>query len=278
MRKAGWIGLLIVAVLCSGCSAMQKTLFQNYSAPDLDDEALTPYGKLVTSLKSPATGQPLIDARCFAAPVAAGDIASCTAQRNQVVAALIIGSEQLCTAHRRSIYGNDAGWNIALGSMTNLFAGAASVATVTQTKSILSALALFSNSERSLVNETVYKTMLVTAVDKKILETRNAQMTAIDMALVKPIDAYGMHDALRNVTTLHASCSFMLGLQKALDEGAQGSSAQRAVRLRATLASIGAEMDAIQGGDRTGSKKLQFDQLSARYNAVSTTITKLESE
>jgi hypothetical protein len=49
----------------------------------------------------------------------------------------------------------------------------------TITKSIFSALAMFSNSERSLVNEVVYKQILVPAVDSKIQQTRDTKARAI---------------------------------------------------------------------------------------------------
>jgi hypothetical protein len=67
--------------------------------------------------------------------------------------------------------------NIATGTLTSLFAGI--VLSPTITKSIFSALAMFSNSERSLVNEVVYKQILVPAVDSKIQQTRDTKARAI---------------------------------------------------------------------------------------------------
>ncbi|WP_436191969.1 hypothetical protein [Pseudorhodoferax sp. LjRoot39] len=224
-------------LLTAGCA---NTVYRGYSAAPISGDLLKPYTSLVEVLKGSSDEPGLVAAECFSDP-AAGRQEACKQQRNSVIAALVIGSEDACVAHRKSIYGNDAGYNIALGTATNLFAGAASVIAHAHTKSVFSALALLSNSERSLVNETVYKTMLVTAVDKKILEVRDAKATALHQNLGKSLREYGMNDALRDWVSFHSSCSFMVGLQKALDEGIQTGNAQKALRLNATFRALTAE-------------------------------------
>jgi len=269
--------ILLMLQLCGCASALQKKLYGDYSAAPLDKSAMGTYTDLVKALQATTpAGSFSMQAACFEPVVASAMAGSCAGSRNEAVAALLIGSDSLCVEHRKTIYGNDASWNVATGTLTNLFAGAASVAHAETAKSVLAALALFSNSERSLVNETIYKQMLVTAVDKKIVEGRDSKADAIYLSLKQPISAYSMHDALRDVFALHNTCSFMNGLQKALEEGTQGSNAQRIVRLRSNLASIGSEIDTIAVADRSGRLKDKYDQLATRYKAVSDTLKTLE--
>jgi len=79
----------------------------------------------------------------------------------------------------KTILGNEAAFNIVTCTLTNGFSGAATIVAGEITKSVLSGAAFFSNAERSLVNETVYKSELVTAVTKKIRETRGTKFDKI---------------------------------------------------------------------------------------------------
>ena len=216
-----------------GCSS----LYNGYSVRPLEMTADSSYIKLTKELQIKTDEKPaLIDASCFGSTIDTTKVLDCTSQRNMAIAALVMASEDACMVHRRSMYGREAGWNIGLGTLTNLFAGAASVVSVERSKSILAALALFSNSERSLINETVYKQMLVTAVDKKIVEMRDEKMRGIYTSLKKDdIAAYSIHEALRDLIVLHNKCSFIDGLEKALQEGTQDTSTAKTARLRANL-------------------------------------------
>jgi hypothetical protein len=166
--------------------------------------------------------------------------------RNITVSALMMTSEELCIAHRKTMYGNDAAANIAFGTFTGLFAGAAAVVSHEATQSLLAALAAFSNAERSLVNETVYKTILVPAVDRKIGEIRATKAASINASLQGDLDAYPVTVALNEVVAFHYSCSFMTGLERALAEGTQGTTAQRILKLRETLRSIVARRQVLR--------------------------------
>ena len=265
----------LVATALAGCSTLDAWLYQGYGPPPLDKDTAAPYAKLANALTNPADGTPLIDKSCFGTPTNAN---SCRQQRDHAVAALMVGSDELCVHHRRSIYGREASWNIVTGTLTGLFAGGAAIVESERRKTILSALALFTNAERSLVNETVYKTMIVTAVDKKIVETRDSKQTAIATSLKLPIDQYGMHAALRDVVAYHQSCSFMNGLQKALDEGTQGTTAQRIIRLRAAAATVAAEMATIPATNRTPAQQKQYDLLEARLTALSDSLKAAETQ
>lgn len=156
--------------------------------------------------------------------------AACQQQRNDMLANLLIASDSMCQAHLKSIFGNDAVFNISAGTVTNLAAGWATVATAVTAKATLAAVAAFSNAERSLVNEVVYKNMLVTAVSKKIREAREQKaQNLLPGSLDRSVNDYTVNMALRDVLSYHYTCSFMYGLEKALEEGSQsGLDAQRA--------------------------------------------------
>jgi hypothetical protein len=266
--------LIALAAACvTGCSTIQSYAYRDYAVRDLDDTSMKPFQTLVSALQtaSPALGAALVDKKCFVSPVSAGDTGTCQASRDQAVSALIIASDGLCVEHRKTIYGNDVSYNVTLGTLTNLFAGGAAIVNSARRKAILGALALFTNSERSLISDAVYKNVLVFAVDKKILELRNAQLLAIKKKMGKPIGDYTMNSALLDVVEYHQSCSFMNGLVKALDEGTQGGNLQRISRLRNNLVQI--EADLSRNPDST--MKAALDD---RYKTISDELKTLESQ
>ncbi|UZE26892.1 hypothetical protein [Pseudomonas asplenii] len=282
MRKV--TALLLLPVLVSGCSSFKKLLgddpYAGYAMPAIDETSLKPWGEIKRLLtQSPS---PLIESRCFNATVAGTDKEACRTGRNQAVQALVLGSENMCVVHRKSIYGNDAAFNITAGTFTNLFAGAATVSTVQTTKSVLSALALLSNAERSLVNETVYKQMLVTAVDKKIVAQREAKASQIANKLKLDYDQYNINQALMDFTDFHNSCSFMNGLRATLEEGTNDSHQQKIARLRANLTVAGAEKDVHCPKNAPAaaatSDSQQCTEAKARISAISTALKTLEIE
>lgn len=228
---------LSICAALSGCASGTNWLYKGYGAAPVDADVVAPYGALVDILKKGDGTTPLVASECFG--LAGDDIGNrCQRQRNNAIAALMLGSENACLLHRKTMYGNEASYNIALGSAASLFAGMAAVASDTHRKSILAAISLFANSERSLINETVYKTMLVPIVDKKLVELRDAKAQAMQAKLKTSIVDYSVNEALSDWTDFHAACSFMTGLQKALDEGAQGGTTQRMLRLKGNLRSV----------------------------------------
>lgn len=239
-----------ILFILAGISLLSGCTYQGYSIKPLSAGLENSYTKLVDELQKTGAGGAILEKKCFAAPVLTADQATCAIQRNQVISALVIGSDEMCLDHRRSMYGKEAAWNITLGTMTNLFAGAASVVHTEKYRPILAALAVLANSERSLVNETVYKQILVTSVDKKIVEMRDHREQQIFASMALPVDKYPVQVALHEVISMHSSCSFIDGLQKALDEGTQGTSAQKIARLRATLRSLESEYAVV--GNKAG--------------------------
>lgn len=226
-----------VAVALCGCNAM----YTGYSVKPLAAglvEAKNKEQDLASVLIKAGTNGAILPADCFGVGLDDTAAKNCAAKRNQAVSTLIVLSSDMCYEHRRSMYGREASWNIAFGTMTNVFAGAASVVHKESLRPVLAALALLSSSERSLINETVYKQMLVQAVDAKIVEIRDTKMAHIHAALSQPLDKYPVYTALNDVISLHNNCSFVDGLEKALREGTEGTTAQKISRLRMTLRTL----------------------------------------
>ncbi|WP_413796094.1 hypothetical protein [Aeromonas dhakensis] len=147
------------------------------------------------------------------------------------------------------MYGYEAATNLTLGSFTNLFSGVATVISPTTTKTIFSALALSTNAERSLINETVYKQMLVTAIDKKIVDKRETAAINIHNKMQKPIDQYSISEAMFDISTFHNNCSFMEGLRYALVEGEGNIDAHKADILKREISEIELKMQLIKNED-----------------------------
>jgi hypothetical protein len=220
------MGRIFLVVGLAGLLLLGGCMQNPYWSRDYGVEALTMSAdSAAMKLQQAITkkdGAGIVDAACFNVPTAAGDETKCQQQRNAALAALLVASDDLCQLHLKSIYGNDAYYNILTGSVATLFSGAAAIAGSASAKSALAAISTFSNAERSLINETIYKNMLVTATTKKIRETRDSKAASLlPSSFKKSIDDYPMVLAVRDAVDYHYSCSFMLGLEKALEEGTQ---------------------------------------------------------
>lgn len=225
----GTVAIIFVAML-AGCKSW---MYSDYGVSalklDKDTDAIL-LKKAIT--KDANNTQGFVNEGCFDMPISGVQDTSCRQQRNAAVAVLLNASDDLCQSHLKTIFGNEAKTNIVTGTFATLFAGAATVASGEIAKSTLAALSGFSSAERSLINETVYKDMLVTAVTKKIREARAAKSTSIvPVNFNKTMDDYPMVLAIRDVMDYHYSCSFMYGLEKALDEGTQSGIDAKTARL-----------------------------------------------
>jgi hypothetical protein len=217
-----WMRVALFVFLLPACTSIQENMYRDYAVLplvyDLDEGG---YGKLIRGIRGKEREK--VPEVCFNLTAAATPEVKedCQQKSNMVISDLIAISDEMCQKHLQTIFGNDAAFNVTTGTLTNLFSGASALVggLATSTKSLLSGLALFSNAQRSLVNEEVYKTMLVTAITKKIGETRKKQREAMIQSLKTGPDP--IHIALLKVTEYHQTCSFMFGLQKALDEGTQ---------------------------------------------------------
>lgn len=266
---------IIMLFVMGGCANFKEKAYKDYAINDLTLGEDSSYRNLVKQLQATPA---MLDAKCFSIPVSTTDQPSCGAQRNAAISALAMNSEKLCVDHRKTIYGNEATWNIASGTFANLFSGVASVTGSEATKSALSALALFSNSERSLVSETIYKTALIQAVDTKIVQRRNELALGLYNKFSEPIDKYSAEAALRDLVEFHYSCSFMEGLRLALEEGIQERAKQKIIRLRETLRLIESEINSIPIADRTSKTAEKYNALLARQDAVNKELIKLETQ
>lgn len=277
--------ILTAVVACffvTGCGLLKKEASSGYGVPSLATADLDRQSLIIKRLTGQDdAGNKLIDMACFHTPSAdqKPDAATCTAQRNQALAALMLASDEICMAHRRSIYGNDAAFNITLGSLTSLFAGASTIATGESAKTIYSALALFFNSERSLVNEVVYKQMLASAIDQKISETMDTKRDTLNRSLKKDITDYSAHQAITDMVDLHNSCSFMEGLRKALAEGTDSHKGQKISLLRQALADIQLEMRStctVEDASQSKADQTICTALQGRHTAVSDALKEAE--
>lgn len=142
-------------------------------------------------------------------------------------------SESKCVEHIKSIYGNDAFWNISTGSFASLTAGWAAITSGAQAKT-LAALSAFSSGERSLVNETVYKNQVTNSITIKISEMREQKGNEFISKLNSgAYDGYnGTISALHDLNDYHNSCSFYKGLDKALKEGTDSTPALKLNELK----------------------------------------------
>ena len=146
------------------------------------------------------------------------------------ISKVLIESVEICTNHMKTIYGNDAAWNISSGTFATFTSGWAAISSGGQAK-LLSALSAFSNGERSLVNETIYKNQVTASIGIKIGEMREEKGNAIRSKIGK--DDYSVAQAEYDLLDFHNSCSFYAGLQKALKEGTDTTPALKLSQLEA---------------------------------------------
>ncbi|MGR5943763.1 hypothetical protein [Enterobacter sp. C4G1] len=283
------IGLVFFSsLLLVGC-AQDNPLYRGFSSPDVDSTITTTPDMLMQILLSPPAApegttktadvsyrDPIVSKTCANAGTAVDHEKTCQAQRNDAIYILMTGSEQVCLLHRRSIYGNDAMFNISTGTLTSLFAGVATVVTPTVSKSIFSALAMFSNSERSLVNEVVYKQMIVTAVDTKIQQTRGTKAVAIVQHLkTDTMKDYPLSRALNDFMAYHNSCSFMEGLRLALANGTQNPTENKINTLNNRMLLNNAQMNIYCSGRKTTDTEM-CESLKSRNTAITNELKTLE--
>ena len=215
-----WKACVVVAVVLwvAGCS--RQRMYADYAAASLDygDLDQGAYSKLTRGLsgKKDALGLPVVPRACLKGT---GTNNVCKAARNRIIVDWVSVSDALCAEHLKTIFGNEAAFNITTGTLTNVLSGAATVVGGAAAKSALSAGAFLANSERSLVNETVYKSVLVPAVVKKIRMLREENRKQIVLRFKEGVPNYSIHEAILDVVAYHQSCSFMHGLQRALEEG-----------------------------------------------------------
>lgn len=271
---------ILTALLVVGLTGCAKIgLYNDYSVAPLSS-AKSKLSDIKNVLKTELVNNDKFDSACFDATAAT---TTCKNQRNAATAGLMAVSDELCVEHVRSIFGNDAAYNLTFGTITNLFAGAATVAGTRGAKTLFSGIALFSNAERSLVNETVYKTMLATAISKKIREGRIEQRNTIVKHMREDtIEIYTMNEAISNVMEYHNTCSFMYGMEKTLEEGNQNGTELKKLALERQLNKLELEKklreaELRQEKDKTCIDDVVCNGLSPRITALHQSIQALET-
>ncbi len=235
--------------LNAGCSALSdpiKSLSSGYGIDPLSDAAadghITAAQKLQSAvMKKPEDGDGMteeakkkarednsnrfLEKKCFDVPVITpADEPSCRQQRNAAVATLLIASDEMCQDHLKGIFGKDAVFNMTAGSVAIMASGLGTIVNGVAAKTALSGVSTLASGERALGNEVVYRNMIVPAITKKIREARTQKGAAmIPGNFAKGMDEYPMAMAFRDVVDYHGTCSFMYGLEKALDEGSQAN-------------------------------------------------------
>lgn len=273
-----------VAATLPSCGGLQSKLYSGYSAKKLDDSNVTSLSKIKNQLIKAPEGENATTSDAVKACYYSGsNTEECRNRRNQSVVGLITVADELCLEHFRSIYGNEASYNLLFGSLTNLFAGAATVAGGEGTKTLLAGLAAFSSAERSLINETVYKTMVAQAVTIKIREAKTEQRKEILKKIKTDISHYTMDESLLDAIEYHQTCSFMFGLEKALEEGTKNNSDTKRMNTRNALQQK-LRLTLIELDDR---KKLKANEtatdpqvikLTERVNALNDQIKAIDEE
>lgn len=266
------------------CGGLQSKLYSGYSAKKLDDSNVNTLSKIKNQLMKAPEGDDSTPTDAVKSCYYNGsNTDTCKNLRNQAVVGLITVADELCLEHFRSIYGNEASYNLLFGSLTNLFAGAATVAGGEGTKTLLAGLAAFSSAERSLINETVYKTMVAQAVTMKIREAKTEQRKEILKKIKSDINHYTMDESLLDAIEYHQTCSFMFGLEKALEEGTKNNSDTKRMNTRNALQQK-LRLTLIELDDR---KKLKANEastdpqvikLTERVNALNDQIKAIDEE
>lgn len=259
---------LAIALLATGCADPYK----GYAVQPLEGTRLEKLRQSLTETDDKKGIKPLVSLECFKTPTSSQ--AECASQRNQAISFLMAESNNLCVEHIKSIYGNEAAFNIATGSISALSAGWASISSGGQVKT-LSALSAFASAERSLVNETIYKSMLTTAIGTKIEESRATKGKALLLRKKESYKDYRIEDALYDIIDYHESCSFYYGLQKALKEGTQATPEARRHQLEIQRQNLEQQMLAYRAkisptskGIPTTSDDLVLDSMIKRYRAL----------
>ena len=243
----------LVLTLIMGCSFLpgQNKLYSDYGVGVLTVDKDSASVKLKEAITKSSDKNPagIVDLDCFNVPVDgtkdSNKTTSCQQQRNAAIVTLMSASDDMCQEHLKTIFGNDASFNIITGTFTNLAAGAATGASGLVAKTALAGIAFFSNAERSLLNETVYKNLLVTAVSSKIREARESKANVmIPGNFEKSINTYPMLLAMHDVLGYHYTCSFMFGLEKALKEGTETTMEARKIKLEQERQSVDIQLTA----------------------------------
>ena len=287
---------LILLVSACGLNPLQRVMYSDYYAKPLHENLqksayISVLNAIVEMETYPGSGKKVFDPSCADGTTKTEEqLLACKISLATVGNTLVANSNSLCQQHMASIFGNESAFNIITGTATSLFAGAATVVGGESAKSLLGAAAAFTNAERSLINETVYKSMLTQAITKKINEIRITKFNGIKSRIESLNDhPYGIAELINDTLDYHNDCSFMVGLQKALDEGTGDNSvALKLSDLQRKALGLQLEMDARMKALNMGTTKNCANDscrndsvcklICERYDAIAVQIKALETE
>ena len=211
-RPLACAGLLMVATACSMFQGWQDAAYRDYHvAPFTKDD--------FQSARNTAFGSPT---PCLSTDAgSAANRGPCEHGRYIYATALLSLSYERCERHMATIFGNEAAWNIATGTGTTLAAAAATGVPGVGAKTAFGALATVFSGERSLVNEQVYKTVVVPKIAESIRTERISIRQKIATGLTKPITEYPVVSAELDAIDFYRACSFMNGLTSAFNTAAE---------------------------------------------------------
>ncbi|HEV7241844.1 MAG TPA: hypothetical protein VGQ36_21615 [Thermoanaerobaculia bacterium] len=132
--------------------------------------------------------------------------------RNRFQSALMDASDRKCEVHRAAVMSTASSVNLGLGWLSAAFAGASPLIVPTLTKNVFAAAAGLATTSRSLVNEEVYKQLLVTSILQAIESERDGVAADIERKRALLPNDYSVDDALRDAQIFHSKCSFYIGL------------------------------------------------------------------
>jgi hypothetical protein len=275
-RCARLVAVACVLAVLGGCGSFG--LYKGYAAAPIDITGKeTAYDRLDKAIRDRTSAAK----ECFADQYKPGSTtADCAGLRNQVISYLMAESVALCVVHVSEIYGKEAGFNIATGSIASLTSGFAAISPGSRAAT-LSAISSFTSAERALVNESVYKNLLTTAIATKIEQSRATLGKTLINRKKEPYKDYRIEDAIYDVIDYHHACSFYKGMELALAEGtntnpatklalletqAQALAQQIDVRAQALGMDANARKTLLSGNNASGDPVLKG--LIARYDAI----------
>ncbi len=188
-------------------------------------------------------------------------------------------SNEKCTDHLKTIYGNDAAFNISTGTLATFTAGWAAISSGGQAK-LLAATSAFASGERALVNETIYKNQVTPYIGIKIAQMRDEKGLALRGRLATK--DYTAALAVFDIEDYHNACSFYVGLQKALQEGTNASPEMKLAQLEKEHSNLISQIymySATRNNLPSNDKSKEFDAalktLSDRLENISKKIAEL---
>jgi hypothetical protein len=196
MESKAALTLLLALTVTAGCARVTRTYLADdvFVQPDSDDKPyFTEEGERIDLSKINVT-----------------DYDSDPEKRRALISDMVALSDKKCTWHKATVMANSNVWNIATGTATILFAGAASVVEHAQTAAELAAGAAGTSGIRSLANQEIYADALVTTILRAIDVRREKKLAPISEGLASA--DYRVADAVRDVQAYHDACSLMGGL------------------------------------------------------------------